>query len=101
MARFTKKVEFRAYQFNPEEINGMDEYGIEDVIIEALAWPDGVKSAFVTSAGKLDVVLYIYGRENTKEHFELVPGEWLVKTEFGDFEVVADEKFREFATPTS
>lgn len=101
MARFTRKVEFRAYQFNPDEVKGMDDYAIEDVIIEALALTDGVKSAFVTKKGQLSVVLYTYGRENTKEHFELNPGEWLTTaiTGLADFEVVNDEKFQELATP--
>jgi hypothetical protein len=101
MARFTRKVEFRAYQFNPEEVKGMDDDDIEDVIIEALALTDGVKSAFVTTEGKLDVVLYTYGRENTKEHFELSPGEWLTTaiTGLADFEVITDEAFQGFATP--
>lgn len=101
MAKFTRKVEFRAYQFNPEEVKGMDDYALEDIIIEALALTDGIKSAFVTEAGKLDVVIYTYGRENTKEYFELAPGEWLTTAIGGlaDFEVLTDEKFQEMATP--
>lgn len=99
MAKFTKKVEFNAYQFNAEEVKGMDDYDIEDVIIEALTIPDGVKSAFVTDAGKLDVVLYTYDREKTKEWFELNPGDWLTVNDFGEFIVITDEKFKEFATP--
>lgn len=100
MARFTRKVEFRAYQFNPEEVKGMDDYDIEDVIIEALALTNGVKSAFVTPEGRLSVVLYSY-TWGEKEHFELTPGEWLTTgvTGLADFEVVADEKFQELATP--
>jgi hypothetical protein len=97
MAKFTKQVEFTAYQFNPEEIKGLDDYDIEDVIIQALEIPDGVKSAFVTSAGQLSVVLYTYDPDNTKEFFELDPGEWLIK-DFGYFTVATDEKFRQFAT---
>lgn len=99
MARFTKQVEFLAYQFNAEELKGMDDDAIEDVIIEALALTDGVKSAFVTTAGKLDVVLYTYGKEYSKEWFELNPGDWLMTNDFGDFVVITDEKFRGFATP--
>lgn len=98
MATFTKQVEFKAYQFSPEEVKGMDDDAIEDVIIEALAIADGVKSAFVTDKGKLDVVLYTYGRENTKEWFELNPGDWLIINDFGDFVVVTNEKFQQFAT---
>lgn len=99
MAKFTRKVEFVAYQFAPEELKDMDDYAIEDVIEEALALKDGIKSAFITEKGKLDVVLYTYGKENTKEWFELNPGEWLTVNDFGDFVVIADEKFKEFATP--
>lgn len=99
MARFTRKVEFVAYQFNPDELKDMDDYAIEDVIVEALVLTDGIKSAFITEKGKLDVVLYTYGKENTKEWFELNPGEWLTVNDFGDFVVIADEKFQQFATP--
>ena len=98
MARFTKQVEFSAYQFNPVQLRGLDDYDIEDIIVAALSLRDGVKSAFVTDAGKLNVVIYTYGRENSKEHFELSAGEWLMQTDFGDFVVVADENFRGMAT---
>lgn len=99
MGRFTKQVEFTAYQFNTEELKGLDDYEIEDVIIRALEIDEDIKSAFVTDAGKLDVVFYAYGRENTKDYFELNPGDWLMINDNGDFLVLSDEKFREFATP--
>lgn len=99
MARFTKKVEFTAYQFNPEELKGLDDYDIEDIIIRALEIDEDIKSAFVTEKGKLDVVFYTYGKENTKEWFELNPCDWLTINDNGDFIVITDEKFQQFATP--
>lgn len=99
MGKFTKQVEFVAYQFNPEALKGLDDDAIEDVIIEALVLPDGVKSAFITDAGKLDVVLYTYHKQYSKEWFALNPGDWLMVNDFGDFVVIKDEKFKEFATP--
>ena len=99
MGRFTKRVEFTAYQFNPEQLKGLDDYEIEDVIIRELEIDEDIKSAFVTDAGKLDIVFYTHGKENTKEWFELNPGDWLTVNDYGDFVVIPDEKFREFATP--
>lgn len=100
MARFTRKVEFRAYQFNPEELKGMDDYGIEDVINEALELNEDIKHAFVTDKGTLYVVFYAYGKEDMKDCFELNPGEWLASplSYLADYEVITNEKFRELAT---
>jgi hypothetical protein len=100
MAKFTRKVEFRAYQFNPEEVKGMDDYAIEDVINDALELNDDIKHAFVTNEGTLYVVFYAHGREDMKDCFELKPGEWLASplNYLADFEVITDEKFREIAT---
>ena len=96
MAKFTKQVEFRAFQFNPDELKGMNDYAIEDVIVKALDWDAGIKSAFVNEHGNLDVVFYTYS--STKEWFVLTPGDWIAVDGAG-FAVVADEDFKKFATP--
>lgn len=98
MGTYTRQLEFTAYRFDPKQLRGLDDYDIEDIIIAALEIPNGIKSAFVTDVGRLDVVIYTYGKENSKEAFELNPGEWLTK-EAGNFTVLTDEAFQKLATP--
>lgn len=98
MARFTKTVEFVAYQFNPAALAGMGEYEIEDLIIEELDLPDGIKSVFIDNKGNLDLVIYTYSKEHTKEYFNIKPGEWLTNKGLIDLVVVPDAEFRRFAT---
>jgi hypothetical protein len=98
MARFTKKVELTAFQFNRQALTGMDEYDMEDLIIEELDLTDGIKSVFIDDKGNLDLVIYTYGKEHSKEHFELRDGEWLTNNGM-EFAVVPNANFKGFATP--
>lgn len=95
MAKFARQVEFTAYQFNPKQVQGLDEYDIEDIIIAALELNDPIKTAFVNPQGKLVVTLYTYGKESSKETFELSPGEWLTDKGTADYSVVSDAAFKE------
>lgn len=99
MPKFTKKVEFRAYQFDPEAVNGLDDYALEGVIITELGLNEDIKHAFVTDRGTLYIVFYPYVVRDDKNWFELNPTDWLTVNDFGGFVVITDEKFREFATP--
>ena len=98
MARFTKKVEFVAYQFDPAAVKGLDDYDLEDVIIKELGINEDIKHAFVTDKGTLYVVFYAYAVPDDNACFELNPTDWLTVNDFGGFTVVTDEKFKEFAT---
>lgn len=95
MAKFARQVVFTAYQFNPKQVQGLDDYDIEDVIIAALELNDPIKTAFVNPQGELVVTLYTYGKESSKETFELSPGEWLTNKGTDTFSVVTDEDFKE------
>jgi hypothetical protein len=95
MAKFSKQIEFTAYQFNPTQVKGLDDYDIEDIIIAALEINDPIKTAFVNPQGKLIVTLYTYGGEYSKETFELDPGEWLTNKGTAEYAVLTDEKFKE------
>lgn len=98
MAQFTKQVAFNAYQFNPATLAGKAELDIEDLIIDELDLPDGIKSVFIDDRGNLDLVIYDFSGEYPKKYFNLRPGEWL--TNNGPvFTVVSDAEFRRFATP--
>lgn len=99
MPKFTKKVEFNAYQFNPEKFKGLDDYEIEDAIIAALEISEDIKHAFVTDKGTLYIAFYAHSVRNDNDCFELNPTDWLTTDAFGDFIVIPDEEFREFATP--
>lgn len=99
MARFTKQVGFVAYQFNPAALAGKDEYAIEEIIIDELDLPDGIKSVFIDDRGNLDLVIYDYSNEWPKKYFNLRPGEWLTNNGQMTFAVVSDADFRKFATP--
>lgn len=98
MARFTKKVEFRAYQFNIGAVIGLDDYALEDVIIKELGINEDIKHAFITDKGTLYVVFYSYAvPEGEDGCFELNPTDWLTTNDFGGFIVINDKKFQEFA----
>lgn len=94
MAKFARQVEFTAYQFNPKQVQGLDDYDIEDIIISALELNDPIKTAFVSPKGTLFVTLYTYGKESSKETFELNAGEWLTDKGTDTFSVVTDEDFK-------
>lgn len=99
MPKFTKKVEFRAYQFDPEAVKDLDDYALEDVIIKELGLNEDIKHAFVTDRGTLYIVFYHYCVRDDNDCFELKPTDWLTVNDFGGFVIITDEKFREFATP--
>lgn len=99
MPKFTRKVEFTAYQFNPEEFKGLEDWQIEDVVISALEIEEtDIKHAFVTDKGTLYIVFYAHSVRNDNDCFELNPTDWLTTDAVGDFIVIPDAKFKEFAT---
>lgn len=100
MGKFTRKVEFNAYQFNPEALQGKADWEIDDIIIEALALADGVKSAFIDDQGNLDLVIYTYGGEYSREYYEIKPGDWLTNIPRGKkfFTPFTDAEFWKMAT---
>lgn len=99
MAKFTRKIAFTAYQFNPKQLRGLDDYDVEDIIIAALEIGQDIKHAFVTDDGKLSITLYTYGEEQSKAYFEMELGEWLTTNDQGRFHVVPDAKFKQDAEP--
>jgi hypothetical protein len=100
MGKFTRKVEFNAYQFNPEALQGKEDWEIDDIIIDALALGDGVKSAFINDQGNLDLVIYTYGGEESKAYYEIKPGDWLTNIPRGKefFTPFTDAEFWKMAT---
>lgn len=104
MAKFTRKVEFDAYQFVPENVTSEYGEGSIDDIIEAALPNVELNNAFITppkldmfkelKPGFLTLNIYDYDNEvSGKEKFVLYPGDWIYDRR-GGYRVVSDEEFR-------
>lgn len=99
MGKFTKQVEFHAFQFVPKDFANLDFWDIEDVVAEALGINDTDIKGCSVNQGQLYIDLYARDEEGYRKSFCLDPNDWLVRDEIGEFKSVTDEDFRKFATP--
>lgn len=107
MPKFTRKIEFNAYQFVPEEVTAEYGPGSIDTLIEE-AFPNiPLNDAYITpqkvdmlgevKLGYLTLSIYNfdrYGGDTSKETYRLFPGDWIYEFGGSDYEVVSDETFK-------